>query len=92
MSDDKVTSFTKAPHRVTPEMTIRWLMSQMDQFSELIVIAKKNGNAPIVSVTTETSPYLLAMGAALLHDLAVDGIEPTHRSSYVDDPPPDEKA
>ena len=76
MSDEKVVSIGKPPVRVTPEMTIRWLMGQMDTFDQLIVVAKTKGGAPIVSVTTSTSPYLMAMASALLHDLALDGMEP----------------
>lgn len=77
MSDEKVVSIGKAPTRVTPEMNIRWLMSVMDQVQDLIVVAKMKGGAPIVAVTTDSSPYLMAMASALLHDLALDGMEPS---------------
>lgn len=73
----KVVPFGKEPHRLTAEMSIRWLMSMMDQVDDLIIVAKKKGKGPIVSVTTDTSPYMIAMAASLLQDLALDGMEPS---------------
>lgn len=73
---EKVTSIGKTPDHVRPEMVIRWLMSQMDQIDQLIVVAKSKGAGPMVSVSDGTSPYLIAMGAALLHDMALDKMEP----------------
>ena len=52
-------------------------MSVMDQVDDLIIVAKKKGKGPIVSVTTDTSPYMIAMAASLLQDLALDGMEPS---------------
>ena len=76
---NKVVGIGKDPVRVTPEMSIRWLMSQMDKVDDLIIVAKSKGQGPIVSVTTDTSPYMLAMAAALLQDLALDGMEPKEK-------------
>ena len=48
------------PHRVTPEMVVRMLMSQMDQIDSIAVACTiKDSPSPQVMVSTEISPYFL---------------------------------
>jgi len=55
------------PHRVTPEMVVRMLMSQMDQIDSIAVAYTLRGSSsPQVMVSTEISPYFLVyMGNVL---------------------------
>lgn len=73
-TNDKVTSIGRHPVRILPEMTIRWLMQNMDQVQDLIVFVKLKGAVPIVSVTTDTAPSTMALAGVILHDLALDAM------------------
>lgn len=74
MSDDKVVPFPKSPNNIRAEMTIRWLMQNMDQVEDLIVFVKTKGAAPIVSITTDTAPSVVAMAALIFQDMALDSL------------------
>jgi hypothetical protein len=59
---------------MTAEMVVRHLMSDLDKMEQIAVIAKTTGNAPRIYVSTNASPYIMAAGAAMLQDLALDGL------------------
>lgn len=70
-----VSHFSKPPVRLRPEMIVRWLMSHMDELDSIVVVAKMKGYVPVVSISDGTSPYLLSMGASLLHDAALESMD-----------------
>ena len=69
-----VTELKQDPFRLTPEMVIRYLMRDIDKMEQIAVVCKTNSNAPRIYISTGISPYVLAAGAAMMHDAALDGL------------------
>jgi len=67
-----VTELKKEPYRLTPEMVIRYLMQDIDKMEQIAVVCKTSGNAPRIYIANGISPYVLAAGAAMLQDAALD--------------------
>jgi len=69
-----VTPIGKLPARLLPEMQIRWLMSNMDKVKALAVVVDMEGQNPLVSVSTGSSPYFLSLGASILDREAIKAL------------------
>lgn len=76
-SDNKVVPIGKEPVNVTPDMLIRWLMSNMDKVQNIAIMVKMQGEHPQFTQTTNCSQYFLALAASVFQREAVKGLS-TH--------------
>lgn len=76
MSDAKVIPFPRGQARVRPEAMVRWLLSHVDQITDLAFVVRMENTNPIVSKSDGCNPYFLTMASSLLHEQAMDSMTP----------------
>jgi hypothetical protein len=64
--DDKVAKRMIPAARVTPEMTVRWLMSNMDRIQQIAVVFQLTNEHPGVIASDNCSQYMLALSSQVL--------------------------
>jgi len=72
--DKKVTPLGNTIARLTPEMQIRWLMSNMDRVDSLALVVRLKDEHPMVSTSSNCSQYFLSLAAAILNREALKGV------------------
>jgi len=72
--DNKVTPLGNTIARLTPEMQIRWMMSNMDRIDTLAFVLRIKDEHPIVSVSSNCSQYFLSLASAILNREALKGV------------------
>lgn len=63
--DDKVVPFKRDPYRVTPEMMIRFLMSNMDKMEYLAFACQAKDGTPMILMSSACPPSFLTLAASI---------------------------